>query len=88
MTDSPRRSGKTTAALLAAPRDATYVVSTHNAIAYTRQLAWRLDRYDLKIVGPSFLQREQFYGHERGKVLADHAVPSHLSDLLDAWARS
>ncbi len=58
---SERGSGKTTRAMLAAPKDAVFVWVDHH-FEYPRALAIRLGREDLKIVSPGWLEDMRWVG--------------------------
>ncbi len=66
-----RGSGRTTKQILEAPRGAFYVWVNHH-LDYPKQLARKLCRDDLRIVSPSFLDGDQWYGWRRPLRL-DHA---------------
>jgi hypothetical protein len=67
-----RREGTTTQAMLRAPHGAVYVWS-NEATAYPRQLAEKLGRHDLKIVGPDWLRFGSWHGTEPSGIELDHA---------------
>ncbi len=51
-----RQTGKTTAAILAAPKNAYFVWVNEN-LSYPIALARSLERIDIKVVGPSFIKK-------------------------------
>jgi hypothetical protein len=56
-----RQSGKTTRAMLDAPRDAVFVWCNHH-LDYPKRLAHHLGREDLKIVSPEWIIDRQWMG--------------------------
>ncbi len=77
--DQKRGSGRTTKAMKKAPRNAVYVVSA-GEINYAQGLAASIDRRDLRIVGPSFLERERWRGIQPKTICFDHALYNSLTD--------
>ena len=68
-----RGSGRTTAAMKYAPRGAVYIwVNQH--LDYPRELAHKLGRDDLVIVGPDWLTDNCWRGREYPGAVRDHAV--------------
>lgn len=67
------RSGRTSQQMLAAPPRAVFVCCNEQLI-YPRQLAGRLRRKDLRIVGPSWLEDEGWRGGDFSAVVLDHAL--------------
>jgi len=74
ITATPRRSGRTTRALMDSPRGAYYVCPTVAAVSYTRALALSLNRDDLKIVPPSWLRPQNILSTSKIYVTIDHAT--------------
>ncbi len=75
---SYRGTGRTTCQMLAAPRGAIYVcVHEQDARWYSRHLAHKLGRGDLKLVGPHWLEHH-WQGRELTGLVLDHAC--HLTD--------
>lgn len=70
-----RRTGRTTAAMLAAPRGAIYVWCNGH-LGYPRDLAKKLGRDDLQIVGPDYVIQYRFAGL-KVPVATDHALRIH-----------
>lgn len=73
MIDTDRGTGRTTQAMLTAPRDAVYVSCCSNATDYDRQLARKIGREDLRIVEPSWLDHG-WYGKVLTGIVVDHAA--------------
>ena len=74
-----RGSGRSTAQLLIAPKDATFVCLNDESRWYALQLAWHLGRSDLKIACASRLgEPDRFRGL---RVVLDHAVVERMSQL-------
>ena len=71
---SGRQCGKTTKAILSAPKGA-YFVWVNSWTKYPRDLARSLGRDDLKFVSPETLKRETIYNlHHGDTVVVDHAA--------------
>ena len=68
-----RGSGRTSEQMLADPQWAVFVWCNEQLI-YPRQLAKRLHRRDLRIVGPSWLEDEGWRGSSFSAVVLDHAL--------------
>lgn len=68
-----RQSGRTTREMQAAPKGAVFVWVSHH-IDYPRDLAHKLGRYDLKIVGPEWLTDRRWMGLELSGIQLDHAA--------------
>lgn len=68
-----RGTGRTTRAMQAAPHGAVYVWC-HDNTSYARDLARKLGRTDLHIVGPSDVVRR--HAHGAMDIRVDHAFPT------------
>jgi hypothetical protein len=66
-----RQSGRTTQALLAAPKGAVYVWVNHR-LEYPKALAHKLGRDDLKIVSPKWIEDRRWVGMEFPAMDIDH----------------
>lgn len=71
--DTKRGSGRTTAAMKAAPKGAVYVWVNHH-LDYPKYLARKLDREDLVIVGPDWLTDRKWRGRVFPGIIKDHAA--------------
>ena len=85
-----RGSGATTKQMQEAPQGAVFIwVNGH--FDYPRALANRLNRDDLKIVSPSWLETGQCRGIRCVAVILDHAAtPTNLQldELKELWGRA
>jgi hypothetical protein len=82
-----RQTGATTRAIRAAPQNAVYICPPH-AWLYTRALAGYLERSDLRIVGPWWLQSDNARTRQH-PVVVDHAVRlTRYEQTLLAYIRS
>lgn len=79
--DTKRGSGRTTADMQAAPRGSVYIW-VNNHPEYPRDLARKLGREDLVIVGPDWLTDLRWVGREFPAVIKDHAT----AFTLKQWA--
>lgn len=70
--------GYTTTQMMDAPKNAIFVWCNQNTM-YPRQLARKLGRTDLEIVGPSRL-REKLLGRRPSAVVVDHATQLNIED--------
>lgn len=69
-----RRTGRTTRALINAPRDATYVAPSHHAVGYIENLARSLGRDDIRVISKGVISTGGgLRGHSR-LVEIDHAT--------------
>lgn len=68
-----RRDGSTTRQMLAAPQGSVFVWVTDH-LHYPTDLAKRLGRKDLVIVGPSWLKVGRYQGLELKGLVLDHAI--------------
>ena len=68
-----RQTGRTKQQMLNAPQGAVFVWVNHH-IDYPRALAYNIDRRDLKIVAPSWLDQRNTRGHEFSGIVVDHAA--------------
>lgn len=68
-----RRSGKTAAAMQASPKGAVYIWVSHD-LRYPKELARKLGREDLEIVGPNWLTDFVWQGRTFSEVVKDHAT--------------
>lgn len=66
-----RGSGRTTQAILAAPKGAVYVW-VNNRLEYPKALAHKLGRDDLKIVSPEWIEDRRWVGMEFPAMDIDH----------------
>lgn len=78
-----RGSGKTSVQMVKAQRCATFLWCSDH-LHYPRDLARRLGRNDLRIVGPAWLQHG-WRGLRLPELVVDHAVPEHLTRLQMTW---
>jgi hypothetical protein len=76
-----RQSGRTTDQILNAPHGALFVWC-NSTRAYPRDLARTLGRTDLSIVGPQWLNSDQWQGCRFSGIVVDHAA--HLTSLQSA----
>lgn len=76
-----RGSGRTTRQMLAAPRNAVYVMPASCAIVYFRNLARALARTDLTLVSPRWFARCS-HGHD-GPVVIDHGTDHTVLERVD-----
>lgn len=77
--DWDRQTGRTTNQMVEAPPDSVFVwVNAHTG--YPRDLAARLGRKDLRVVGPDWLNAGREGMTYRGSVVVDHAALYWLSD--------
>ena len=72
--DGGRGSGRTTRAMLAAPKGA-YYIWCGGSLDYPRELARKLGREDLKIVGPDWLTARRYQGLTGLQLRVDHYAP-------------
>lgn len=79
MTDE-RRTDRTTAQMLEAPKGAYYVWYCA-ALSYPKQLAKHLGRADLKIVSPSFFGHKGRGSGLKTKIIIDHGCVLSISNL-------
>lgn len=68
---SARQSGRTTRTILNAPQNAI-MVWPREEVGYARSLARFLNREDIEIVGPSFIENQRYRAGNR-PVVFDHA---------------
>jgi len=68
-----RQTGQTTSQLKAAPKNAVFIWVS-GATQYPRDLARKLGREDLKIVGPDWLTSDRWRGLELSDIILDHAL--------------
>ena len=84
MDDPERGSGRTTQQMKEAPLGAIYIW-LHGEVWYPKNLAAKIGRADLQIVGPMWLNSMNFQGKRLSGIVIDHAT--YLSDkqwkLLD-----
>lgn len=79
MNDSFRGSGRTTRQMQEAPVGAVFIwVSARTD--YAIHLADRIDRQDLSILGPSYLENAHWQGQELTGLVLDHYAQYHLTD--------
>lgn len=81
MTD--RQTGRTTRQLKAAPRNAHYVAPTSSSVHYILDLCWKLQRTDIRVVGPSWLETESYRGLKPSEVVMDHATWGFISQRVE-----
>lgn len=74
LSDGSRGSGRTTRQIREAPFGATFVCCTQQAVLYTKHLAARLGRDDLRVTGPFAIEPERLRGIEAGRLVIDHAT--------------
>lgn len=74
-----RRTGRTTRAIERAPKNAIYIWPVHGTLCYARDIARRLGRGDLQVVGLSWLDKHSYLGVRDLVVVVDHAVDYFLS---------
>lgn len=68
-----RNTGETTRQLTACQRGAVYVWC-NDALHYPRQLANSLNRRDIKIVAPDYLNLQRWRGVRLTEIVVDHAT--------------
>lgn len=73
MDDSTRGTGRSTRQMQAAPIGAHVVVLHQIHVAYSRRLAERIGREDLKIVPLTFLDDNRWRGLKFAGLIVDHA---------------
>ena len=76
---SLRGTGHTTAQLRAAPENALFVWHVDDT-CYPKELAKKIGRTDLKIVGPSYVNGNNWMGLSLSGVVVDHYAAEVLSD--------
>lgn len=88
MNQSGRQNGKTSTALLEAPQRCVYVC-TAGAVRYTKELARKLGREDIIVVGPDWIRDQRYLGQDRARVSVDHALDgSSWVEELMLWRNS
>lgn len=70
---SQRGTGRTTKQIKEAPQGA-YFVWCNNVLWYPRQLAAKLGREDLNVVGKSWIMGERYYGVDPERIVLDHYI--------------
>lgn len=75
----PRGTGKTTEQMLNAPKGALFVWCNDN-LTYPIGLAIKLNRGDLEIVSPAWMNDYRYIGRSFTGVVADHALYDNKSD--------
>lgn len=77
-----RQTGETTRQMESAPKAAVFVWC-NGALSYPKDLAQKLGRTDLKIVGPDWLTNGYWRGLELTGLVVDHAT-NFTGKLMDA----
>ena len=74
-----RQTGRTTEQMLSAPPNSVFVW-VHGDLLYPKQIARKLGRLDLKIVGPQWLERGWIGVRIPGLVI-DHAARQNMTQI-------
>ena len=83
------RAGLSTRQMLDAPKDAVFICPSVRAIDYFRLMARTINRIDLKMVSPYWLEKDGWMGLDLSGIIVDHAVilsPSQADSLR--WAQT
>lgn len=86
-----RQTGRTTRQLTDAPYRAIYICHNIGNIDYTRSLAAKLGRLDIRFDTPTFFKSGRYRGLKKSQIVIDHATPYlmphedryRMDDVLD-----
>lgn len=82
--DDSKGTGRTTRALLKAPRGCLYICPTTASVKVIRSMAEKLGRYDIRFIADTSLRKDRLLGCKRSLIVLDHAViiPTDISEIL------
>lgn len=73
--DKNRGTGRTTRQMQAMPQKGIFISCNHACMYYDIQLTRKLNRTDIRVVGPDWVTGMSWQGHTYSAIVLDHAYP-------------